>query len=280
MAHGSHEHVGSALKGFGQLDALEQLRAAGYELLVGEDAKTADRDPEVFVAEGSRVLVQLLDLGWPLRSVLLSERRAANHPDLVARVRAAGARVDVATQDVMDRVAGYHVHRGLLALAKRPAPTSVGALVDDARLVLATEGINDMENLGSLFRNAAAFGADAVILDPTTSDPFYRRAVRVSVGHVLTVPSARAASWPDDLDLLRASGLTVVALHPGAADSIDDVNPSDGRWALLVGAEGDGLSTAALDRCDVAVRIPMAPGVDSINVATAAAVALHHFARA
>jgi tRNA G18 (ribose-2'-O)-methylase SpoU len=138
------------------------------------------------------------------------------------------------------------------------------------------EGLNDHENLGSLFRNAAALGADGALLSPTCADPLYRRAVRVSLGHVLRVPFARVGGWPADLGLLRERGWQVVALTPRAeAEPVTVLEALDGPVALMVGAEGRGLSGEALAAADRWVRIPMAPGVDSVNVATAAAIALH-----
>ena len=136
------------------------------------------------------------------------------------------------------------------------------------------EGLNDFENLGSLFRNAAAFGVDAVLLDPTCADPLYRRSVRVSMGHVLRVPFAGLAGpWPHSLAAVRASGFRLLALTPRPDAVPLRAVPVPQRWAVLVGAEGPGLSEAALAAADERVRIPMAPGVDSLNVATAAAVA-------
>jgi tRNA G18 (ribose-2'-O)-methylase SpoU len=143
--------------------------------------------------------------------------------------------------------------------------------------VAVLEAISDLENLGSIFRNAAAFGIDGVVLDPRCADPFARRSIRVSMGHVLVVPWARAAAWPGALADLRAAGFTVAALTPGAG-AIPIGTLAAGRTALLLGTEGDGLSDRALAAADVRVRIPMAPGVDSLNVAAASAVAFHRVA--
>jgi tRNA G18 (ribose-2'-O)-methylase SpoU len=151
-------------------------------------------------------------------------------------------------------------------------------VLDGARRVLVLEGVNDYENLGSLFRNASAFGVDAVLLDPTTADPLYRRATRVSLGHVLRVPFARVepAAWPTILGELHRDGICVLALTPAA-----DATPLGSvlarvpdRVGVLVGAEGPGLSDAAMAAADHRVRIPMTPGTDSVNVATSAAIAL------
>jgi tRNA G18 (ribose-2'-O)-methylase SpoU len=175
-------------------------------------------------------------------------------------------------------ITGFAFHRGVLASAgRRPGPP-VGEVLAAARLLLVVVGVNDHENVGGLFRNAAAFGVDGVLLDPTTADPLYRRSVRVSAGHVLRTPWTRL-----DLDItdafaeLRASGFTVVALTPApTAESIEVIATAPPeRVAVVVGAEGPGLSPAVLAAADRQVRIPLAPGVDSLNVATAAAVALH-----
>lgn len=244
--------------------------------------RDADRQSGVFVVEGARAIRQLLDDRWPLESVFLSDTRLRARPDLAGDAGSAGVPVYAAGQDLFDRIAGYHAHRGALALARRPPPRSVVSILERARLALLVEGVNDHENLGALFRNAAAFGVDAVVLDPATADPLYRRSVRVSVGHVLRVPYARAGEWPGELAAVRSAGFTVVALTPQGALRIDDVAASAGagteRWAVMVGAEGEGLTAGALAAADVTVRIPIAAGVDSLNVATAAAVALHRLA--
>jgi tRNA G18 (ribose-2'-O)-methylase SpoU len=161
-------------------------------------------------------------------------------------------------------------------VADRPELPTVEALAQGARRLLVVEAVNDHENVGSLFRNAAAFGVDGVVLDPTAADPLYRRATRVSLGHVLRVPFARAEAWPQALEVLRTAGWTVAALTPAGDEPLAAL-AAEGppQVALLVGAEGPGLSPAALAAADRRVRIPMAPGVDSVNVATAAALALH-----
>jgi tRNA G18 (ribose-2'-O)-methylase SpoU len=170
---------------------------------------------------------------------------------------------------VLSTIVGFRVTRGVLASADRPAPVDPVAVVASARRVAVLEGLNDFENLGSLFRNAAAFGVEAVLLDARCADPLYRRSVRVSMGHVLRVPFAVTDSWTSVLD-----GFTTLALTPGGSVPLRDV-PLPPRWAVLLGAEGPGLSSATLAAADVRVRIPMASGVDSLNVATAAAVAFH-----
>jgi tRNA G18 (ribose-2'-O)-methylase SpoU len=194
-----------------------------------------------------------------------------------------GVPVYVAPMAVLQAVSGFHLHRGALASVARPSFPSMASLCSAASLVVLTEGVNDHENLGALFRNCAAFGVDAVLLDPTSCDPLYRRSVRVSMGHVLRVPFAPlACSAVEGVGLLRSMGFEVLGLTPSpAASDVRSVPPAPGgggsgrRRALVVGAEGPGLSAGVLAACDRLVRIPMAPGVDSLNVATAAAVALY-----
>jgi tRNA G18 (ribose-2'-O)-methylase SpoU len=211
--------------------------------------------------------------GLRVRSVLVTARGLRA---LGGEVEAIGAPVYLAEEAVVAAVCGFDFHRGALAAVERPLPADPAALAGHARLLLAVEGVTDHENLGALFRNAAAFGAGGVLLDPTTPDPLYRRSVRVSMGHVLRVPFARPEPWPGWLAGLRDGGVEVLALTPAAdAEDLRAVSPRPPQ-ALLVGSEGRGLSAAALAAASRRVRIPLAPGVDSLNVATAAAIALHH----
>jgi tRNA G18 (ribose-2'-O)-methylase SpoU len=189
------------------------------------------------------------------------------------------APVYLAPQPVVEAVAGYKFHRGALAAADRAPLPELGQIAATATLLVLVEGVNDHENLGALFRNAAAFGAGGVLLDPTSADPLYRRSVRVSMGHVLKVPYTRVTDWPAGIAELRSLGFEVLALTPAPeAEDIGDVELGR-RQALMVGAEGPGLTPGALEAADRRVRIALAPGVDSLNVATAAAIALHHLGR-
>ncbi len=230
-----------------------------------------------FIAEGAPVIRQLLRSAYRVRALFLTPRRL---DALAGELGGIEAPVYVGQPEVVNAVSGFHLHRGALASADRaPLPTLAAVLAGTDRVVV-TESVNDHENLGALFRNAAAFGAGAVVLDPTSADPLYRRSVRVSMGHVLRVPFARATAWPAALGELRAAGFEVLALTPSPhAEDLWTVGAS-ARHALLLGAEGPGLSPGALAAADRRVRIPMAPGVDSLNVATAAAIALHHLSRA
>ena len=229
-----------------------------------------------FLAEGALVIRQLLRSPYRIRAVLLTAQGLAALEDDLATV---DAPVYTVSQSTMTAIAGFHFHRGALASAERRPPPDLGTVAATADLLLMAEGVSDNENLGGLFRNAGAFGVDGVVLDAACADPLYRRSVRVSMGQTLRLPFARVPSTPPTVAELRALGFEVLALTPSTdADDIRTVPPGR-RRALLVGAEGPGLSGDALAAADRRVRIAMAPEVDSLNVATAAAVALHHLAQ-
>ncbi len=229
-----------------------------------------------FVAEGALVIRQLLASPYPLRAVLVTTQGLAALGEELAGV---DAPVYLVSQALMSAVTGFHFHRGALASAARLPPPALSTVVAGADLVLMAEGVTDNENLGALFRNAAAFGVGAVVLDATTADPLYRRSVRVSMGQVLRLPHARVPDAAGAIAQLQGLGYEVLALTPVAgAEDVRSVRPRP-MQVLLVGAEGPGLTEPALRAADRRVRIAMAAGVDSLNVATAAAVALHHLAR-
>jgi tRNA G18 (ribose-2'-O)-methylase SpoU len=232
----------------------------------------------VFIAEGITVLARLLESQYPVRSVFVSTRKVARVEPLV---RDLDVPLYVADESVLEATVGVKIHRGVIAAADRLPLADPSALLTTSTRVAVLEGLNDLENLGSLFRNAAAFGIDAVLLDPRTVDPLYRRIVRVSLGHVLRIPFARLEPWPDALDVVRAAGFTTLALTPSSdATPIAELAAAPPeRVAFLLGAEGPGLSPAALAAGDRRVRIPMADTVDSVNVATAAALAFSAFFR-
>ena len=229
-----------------------------------------------FVAEGALVIRQLLRSRYPLRAVLATDQGLAALEDELAGTEAPVYRV---SQALMTKVTGFHFHRGALASAERRRQPDLATVVDGADLVLMAEGVTDNENLGSLFRNAAAFGVGGVVLDATSADPLYRRSVRVSMGQVLRLPFTRVDDAVDTIVRLQTLGFEVLALTPSAtADDVRSVARRP-RQVLLLGAEGPGLSAAALRAADRRLRIAMSGDVDSLNVATAAAVALHHLAR-
>ncbi len=237
--------------------------------------------PGLFVAEQALVVERMLRRPGAAKSVLL----APGHLDRIAPIAPANVPVYVAELPVLRRVAGFNIHRGVLGIGWRSAierPDLDAAVPrDDGVTVLACEDITNLDNIGMLFRNAAAFGVDAVVLSPRCHDPLYRKSLRVSIGHVLNVPFVRSRDWPRDLDRLRSEWrLTLIgaAVGDGAADLETVARPP--RVGLVVGQEYEGLSAATLARCDRIVRIPMAHGIDSLNVAIAAAVCLHRFSTA
>ncbi|MFN2518214.1 MAG: TrmH family RNA methyltransferase, partial [Jatrophihabitantaceae bacterium] len=223
------------------------------------DLNDADVRPDrrgVVIAEGANVVERLAGSPYPVRAVIgVRSRIDALRPALVG-LEVPGYLVD---KWVLSDVAGFRVTRGVLASATRLAPPELGTLLSRSRRVAVLEALNDFENLGALFRNAAAFGVDAVLLDPRCADPLYRRSVRVSMGHVLRVPfSVLPGPWPQSLDLLREHGFALLALSP-AADAVPlRAVRSPARWAVLLGAEGPGLTAAAMAGADMRVRIPMA----------------------
>jgi tRNA G18 (ribose-2'-O)-methylase SpoU len=250
----------------------------------------AVREPELvrrrglFIAEGRLVVERLLaQPGYTIRSILLSEAGLAT-----LRARAADgldARPELplylAPPRIIDAIGGFPFHRGCLAIAERPPARDAGTIMAAAapgHPLVVVEAIAQADNVGSILRNAQAFGAAGVLLDPTTVDPLYRKALRTAMGAALVVPWARLEPWPGALSRLRDAGVVVAALTPRpSARPLGDFVAAhvDRAVALLVGAEGDGLGDAALDAADVQVRIVMAPGADSVNVATATGIALH-----
>ncbi|MDT4942389.1 MAG: hypothetical protein QOJ34_2478 [Pseudonocardiales bacterium] len=239
------------------------------------DLKDADVRPDrrgVVIAEGANVVERLARSPYPIRAVIgVPSRIDALRPVL----EPLDVRVYSVDKWVLSEVVGFRVTRGVLASADQPRSIATATMIAGSRRVAVLEGLNDFENLGALFRNAAAFGLDAVLLDPRCADPLYRRSVRVSMGHVLQVPFAvLPGAWPASLAALR--DFTLLAMTPDpAAPPLREIAVPD-RWAVLLGAEGPGLSADALAAADVQVRIPMADGVDSLNVATAAAVVFAH----
>jgi tRNA G18 (ribose-2'-O)-methylase SpoU len=248
------------------------------------DLSRADRRPDrpggrgLVLAEGAVVVRRLLGSRYPVRALLGVRRRI---DDLAADLDAhapADVPCYVATAEAMAEVVGFHLNRGVLASADRAPGPAPGELAAGARLLAVLEGVGDHENLGSIFRNAAGLGVDGVLLGPGCADPLYRRSVRVSMGHVLRVPFGVTDDWPGVLDTLRDHGFRVLALTPAASATPLRGPVAPGRYAVLLGSEGPGLTDVALAAADERVCIPMAGGVDSLNVATAAAIAFHALA--
>ena len=253
-------------------------RLADYVSLT-DVALRSRHEPEkgLYIAESSTVLGRALAAGHRPRSVLVSPRWL---PDLTAMLEARDpdgepVRVYVAEPPVLEAITGFHVHRGALAAMHRPPLPAVADVLAGARRVAVLEDVVDHTNVGAAFRSAAAIGVDAVLVTPRCADPLYRRSVRVSMGTVFQVPWTRVDPWPGGIELLRAAGFVTAALAL-SDDSVSldalEADPPE-RLALVLGAEGDGLKPATIAAADLTVRIPMAGGVDSLNVAAAGAVA-------
>jgi tRNA G18 (ribose-2'-O)-methylase SpoU len=247
------------------------------------DLNSIDRRPDLpggkglVIAEGVLVVQRMLVSRFTPHAFLGTDRRLAELADDIA-----GAPFYRAAAEVMAEVVGFHLNRGVLGVARRQPELTVAQVLTGARTIVVLEGVNDHENLGSIFRNAAGLGIDAVIFGAGCADPLYRRAVRVSMGHALLVPFARARHWPGDLDLLRDNGFQLLAMTPESqAHTLADAMGAlvGEKVAVLVGAEGPGLTETAMRASDVRVRIPMSRGTDSLNVATAAACAFYERVR-
>ena len=247
-------------------------------LAIGVDAGVGRRG--LFIAEGEVVLGRLIGSDrFRTVSALVDTRRLEKLGPMLAPL-AADVPVFHASRDLMGEITGFPIHRGILGLGARREELSVADLLaglgSDAR-VLALFGIANHDNLGGIFRNAAAFGVDAVILDGQCCDPLYRKALRVSVGGVLQVPYAQAGDGEDVVALLAARDFEVLALTPAGETPLDRIRPA-GRMAVLLGAEGPGLPADVI-AVAMGVSIPMAAGFDSLNVATTSGIVLHHLTR-
>lgn len=229
----------------------------------------------LYLAESEKVIRRALAAGHRMRSVLMAPRWVTDLADLVDLAVGQGVPVYVASPAVIQEMTGFHLHRGALASMHRPALPEPEEVLAGARRVAVLEDIVDHTNVGAVFRSAAALGVDAVLVTPRCADPLYRRSVRVSMGTVFQVPWTRIPDWPASLERLREAGFTVAALALSEdAVALDELaaDPPE-RLALVLGTEGDGLSPRTVATSDVVVRIPMAAGVDSLNVAAASAVA-------
>lgn len=237
----------------------------------------------VFIAEGRHVVRRLLVSRFRARSVLVTPAARDALRDVLDA--AADLPVFVVSQAAMNALAGFNLHRGCLAVGERPAAVRWEDVVRGAARLVVLDRVSNADNVGGIFRSAAAFGVDAVLLGPSCADPLYRKAIRTSMAATLGVPFAPLPDWPADLARLRTAGFRLVALTPSPAavplssPAFGAQPPATASVALLVGHEGDGLSAEALASADVRVRIPMAAGVDSLNVATAAAIGLYELSR-
>ena len=252
--------------------SIDDMRVAAYRHIADPDRLF---DLGLFVAEGRLVVRRLIDLQhWAIDSILLTRPAADALVDMLPKTRAP---VYVAGQEVMNEIAGFNIHRGCLALVRRPAtPTLDRVAAGPLSRVLVLEGVNNPDNVGGLFRSAAAFGIELVVLGPNSGDPLYRKAIRTSMGATLSVPFVEVPQWPGAISDLRRDGFTVVALTPAmGAAPLEEVFPH-AKLALLVGSEGTGLTEAALRTATLRIRIPTTANVDSLNVTTAASIAMYH----
>ena len=266
------------------VEALDDPRVASYRDL--REGRLLE-EQGCFVAESRHVVRRLLASGrFPVRSLFVTQAALEDLADALASL-AAPPPVLLAEHALLCEVAGYHVHQGCLALAERGDEAGLAELTRIAAagrgLLIGLEQLTDPANVGSVFRNALAFGADGVVLAPGGAHPLFRKSVRVSMAATLAVPFARAEPWPDALGKLRAEGFRVLACvaQPGAHDLRDFGRslPLPERVLLLFGSEGHGLTPAARAAADLEITVPTRADVDSLNVATASGIVLHHFAR-
>jgi tRNA G18 (ribose-2'-O)-methylase SpoU len=256
---------------------IEDGRDPRLEDYAGVRAPALLRERGLMIVEGRFVVRRLLDSPHiVIRSLLLNDAALMGLADVLAEVRAP---VYVASPDTITAASGFNMHRGCLAVAERPRPLSLETAIATKEVMVALERVVDPDNIGSVFRAAEAFGVDAVLLSPGCGDPFYRKAIRTSSGAALVVPRVQAEPWPEVLNRLRAAGVLIAAMTP-AGDAIDirefvEAPIARGRIAVLMGTEGHGLTAEGLACADIRVRIPMAGGLDSLNVATAAGIILH-----
>jgi tRNA G18 (ribose-2'-O)-methylase SpoU len=241
--------------------------------------KSLEVEHGLFMAEGEKVIRRAIMTGHPVRSLLMARRWVEPLSDVLGE-----APVYVVADDVAEAVTGFPVHRGALASMERLPLPPVTSVIAPARRVLVLEDLVDHGNVGAIFRCAAALGVEAVVLSPRCADPLYRRSVKVSMGAVFAVPYARMTDWRRGLGELRTAGFRLLALTPDQAATPIDRAPLGDRVALLLGAEGDGLSSRWLGEADEPVCIPMSGGamdlgVDSLNVVAAAAIACHDLMR-
>ena len=289
------------------VDDLDDPRLSDFRMLRDVSLRTSlEAEHGLFIAEGEKVISRALDAGYATRSFLLARRWI---PGLADRIEASQAPCYVMSEDQIERVTGFHVHRGALASMHRPAPRAVSEVLAEARgvgarseaadraaascseapeqsspasrssrsRIVVLEGLVDHGNVGSAFRNAAALGVDAVLVTPTCADPLYRRAIKTSMGNVFKVPWTRTGETLQTLDLLRAHGYTTVALTLSEdAITLDELVERGPRaLALIFGTEGAGVDPWTARQADLRVRIPMEAGVDSLNVAAATAVTFY-----
>ena len=260
-----------------EIDSLDDPRLEDYVALT-DVALRRRTEPErgLYIAESQTVLERALHAGHEPRSVLVAPRWLPQVEAVLAGTGAADAPVFVGEEEILEQLTGFHLHRGALASMQRPVLPDASALLERARRVVVLDGLVDHTNVGAVFRSVAGIGADAVLVTHACADPLYRRSVRVSMGTVLQVPWTRIASLPAAEPVLERAGFEIVALalRDDAVDLDAYAREAPDRVALVFGSEGPGLSARAIAAADRVVRIPMHHGVDSLNVAASAAVAM------
>lgn len=258
------------------VDDPDDERLADYVDLADPAARRRRERDEIFIAEGLIAVKRLVESGHVVRSILVAGKKLER---LEGAVGDLDVPVYIADDDVLAATVGFNLHRGMVAAADRRPLPGVAQVLAGATRIAVLEGLNDPENLGLIARTARAFGVDALVLDPTCIDPYYRRTVRVSMGEILLVDVARSDEWPGGLDVIRAAGFEIWATTPaGDAVSVWGIDVPD-RLAVVLGAEGPGLAPATMAKADRLVRVPISPAVDSINVGHAAAVVFAAAAR-
>jgi tRNA G18 (ribose-2'-O)-methylase SpoU len=258
-------------------DAADERLSDFRDLRDVELRKHLEAEHGLFLAEGEKVVRRAVEAGFPARSFLMAPRWLDGLADVLER---SDAPCYVVSEDLAEEVTGFHVHRGALASLERSPLPSVATVLAGARTVVVLEDVVDHTNVGAIFRSAAALGVDAVVLSPRCADPLYRRSIKVAMGAVFSVPYARMQSWYDGVEELSREGFTTVALTPAAdAVEIDEAVSGLDKVALLMGSEGPGLSRRWMETADRRAVIPMAAGIDSLNVAAATAVACYVTAR-
>ncbi|MBO6512937.1 MAG: RNA methyltransferase [Phycisphaerales bacterium] len=258
------------------------LKAAHNPNAPDQPTEHTSKDP-LFITEGSLVLEHHINSPYPLHSILIDESKAETHADLLARIPSS-APIYTAPRPILDRITGYPIHRGLLAAGRRIEHPPLDDLLQSARALVLLEDLSNHDNLGSVFRSTAALcGSDVpLVLSPRCCDPLYRKSLRVSMGHALTIPFhhlSDQSDWLPSLKKIQAAGFRILAMTPSnAARDINEYlknSPSDQKIAILLGAEGPGLTPQAMNAADEQIRIPLVSSADSLNISVAAAVALH-----
>jgi tRNA G18 (ribose-2'-O)-methylase SpoU len=265
-----------------EIDSLTDPRLADYSHQTDVALKKArGTEHGLYIAESALVLERALRAGHIPRSVLALGGSVDEAVALLGDHDARDVPVFSGPGELLEELTGYLLHRGLIAAMNRPELPDPAALLADARRVIVLENVADPTNVGAIFRSVGAIGADAVFVTPRCSDPFYRRSIRVSMGTVLQVPWTRVGDWTSTRELLKASGfhIAALALSEDAVGLREFAANAPGRVALVLGAEGDGLTPEAIAAADTVVQIPMAHGIDSLNVAATAAVAMWSLAR-